>query len=138
MKSYIIKTTIFLILLFLGYVVPSRHYLYPFVKFPMYGYSKSKDEMFQKHRKTILYFENKDSLLIDPFDFGFSREYFSKTIVRPFLKGNTQVLDKLISNTVLIYPNMKLLKIEIEEITYEITDVGLIPQKVINKTKNVH
>jgi|TARA_B110000908_G_scaffold170053_1_gene228570 hypothetical protein len=137
-KKYVIKTFVLLTLLVLGYVLPTRDYFYPFVKFPMYGYSKTPDEMFQKHLKTILYFEPNDSIIIDPFDYGFSRSYFSKTVMKPFINGDTTAIDKLIKNTKLIYPEKSLHKAKVEQITYKVTNKGLEKQSEIIKIKNVH
>ena len=137
-KKYFIKTFVLITLLVMGYILPTRDYFYPFLKFPMYGYSKTPDEMFQKHKKTVLYFEHNDSIVIDPFDYGYSRSYFSKTVMKPFLNGDSTAIDKLISNTKLIYPSKTLYRVKVEEVYYKVTSKGLEKLNELKKIKNVH
>lgn len=137
-KTYLIKSFLILTFLVMGYILPTRDYFYPFVKFPMYGYSKTPDEMFQKHKKTILYFEKSDSVVIDPFDYGYSRTFFSQTVMKPFLNGDSNAIDKLIKNIKLLYPNKILHKVKVEEIHYKVTNKGLEKINHLNKIKYVH
>jgi hypothetical protein len=85
------------ILIFTGFIYPGRGALYPFVKFPMYGYSKTPDEMHKDYVKVFLtYRSGKKAELSDSFDFGLGREAFSKLYIKPALSGDTNISDGII------------------------------------------
>lgn len=136
-KNYYLKTIIICGCIFLGYVLPTRKYYYPFVKFPMYGYSKSKDELVQRHIKTTLFFNDESGVVIDPFEYGFSRDHFNQIVISPFLTNDTLAIYKLIDNTKLIYPKKKLCKIEVEQIIYNVSNSGLEEKSRLIKVKYV-
>ncbi|WP_018971053.1 thiol-disulfide oxidoreductase DCC family protein [Rubritalea marina] len=97
-KRYNMVIVVLSILVFLGSIIPGRGVLYPFVKFPMYGYSKDSSEMF----KTISTFE----ILLEggevvptkftSYNFGYTNDVFSKEILRPSINGDQEALEVLV------------------------------------------
>jgi len=123
-KIYLIKTFVYFVILFLGYTLPTRHYFYPFVKFPMYGYSKTKNKMYKKFYSTTLFFNNGDSIKIKPIDYGYTGGYYNKVVSKPFINGDLTAVDKLIDNVKLIHPK-KLHKVKITKTIFQINNKGL-------------
>ena len=76
-KTYLIKSYIHI------NIIGNGLYIYIYIYFITLSnpqpsiYNPTLYQMFQKHFKTILYFEKSDSVVIDPFDYGNSRMQLS-------------------------------------------------------------
>ena len=129
-KKLTFFSLVIFVFLFIGYVLPGRHFFYPFLKFPMYGYSKTKEEMFRTGYETYIFFQGQDSLkLEDPFTYGFSRDVFVKEIIKPVINGDDHpkklLLDAIENNNL----PKKLVKIVIVEKKYKVDERGLTVEK---------
>ena len=85
------KALLVLILMILGFTAPGRHLFFPFVKFPMYGYSKIQKTM-KTVDYTLFWIDSKcDSIwLEDAYDLGFPRSRFKNEFLKPIFEDNIE------------------------------------------------
>lgn len=120
---------LFVSLLLLGGVVPGRETLFPFVKFPMYGYAKTPPGEMKITRRKLIFTHRSGQVrpLKDALDVGLTGDAFGGKFIRPMCEGDETAAQLLFSFLDRTYKDDPVDKVMCEIETWDLS--GDVPRK---------